>query len=206
MPEIGTVTITASSPEADSASEVLTLTGAAFERASPSVAVAKTGTLTTRTDDNTGTFTMTTGHGFSTAEEIDVFWSGGQRRKMTATVTGDSVVLDGGSGDVLPIATTAITAMKPVTVSFVVTGNVVWQLGVSSPVPGFIVFVDDAAAEIAAATYTITPTGGGGKTWATGIGFTNPLAGAVTSLVKFSHGNSAAARTLKAWAVHGTPP
>ena len=206
MPETATVTITGLTANQDLFTEILSLTGAGIERVSPSVAVAKTGTLTTRTDNDTGTFTMTTGHGFSTADKIDVFWSGGQRRAMDATVTGDSVVLDGGSGDNLPAQTTAITAMKPVTVAFTVVGNTAFYLGVSSPVPGYIVFVDNAAAEIAAATYSITPTGGGGKSWATNIGFTNPLAGATTSLVKFSHSSSTAARTMKAVVIHTTPP
>lgn len=203
MPETGSVTITALSPNNDLATEILSAAGAAIERTSPSVAVAKVGTLTTRTDNDTGTFTMVTGHGFVTSNKIDVFWSTGRRRNMTATVTGDSVVLDGGSGDVLPAAATAITAMKPVEVVFVVTGNSVQLLGVSSPVPGFIVFVDNAAADIADATYTITASGGGGKSYPPG---TNPLSGDVTSLVKFSHGNSGAAQTMKAWVLHGTPP
>ena len=71
---------------------------------------AKAGTLTTRTDDNTGTLTMTTGHGITTGQIVDIFWSTGVQRTVTVgTVSVDSVPFDLGIGDVLPIATTSVT-------------------------------------------------------------------------------------------------
>lgn len=142
--------------------ETIDVEGDGYAYHDPEVPAAKTGTLTTRTDDNTGTFTMTTGHGFTTSMKIDVFWSGGQRRDMTATVTGDSVVLDGGTGDVLPIATTSITAQNPTIVEVTIDGADCIGLAVATPKKGFVVFYDDAGtpAVITPAIYSISGTSG----------------------------------------------
>lgn len=185
----------------DTFSDVLTGSGNAHERASPSVPAAKVGVVASKTDSDTGTMTMDAGHGFATSDKIDLFWSGGSRRNMTATVTGDSVALDGGSGDAIPAAATAITAMKPTEVSFTVTGSNVIALGVKSDAIGWVVFVDDAPADIAAATFRITQNGGYGKCWQSGNGITNPLAGSAVTKVKFSHGSTAAV-AMKAVAIY----
>lgn len=192
MPEVATYSVQANvagTPYIQNNS----VSGTNVERATPSVAAAKTGTLTTRTDDNTGTFTMTTGHGFVTSDVVDVFWLGGSRRGMTATVTGDSAVLDGGSGDVLPIATTAITAMEPTTVTMAAdttsTGVVVVA---QCAVNGFVVFFNSTTpiltCQIRAGVLA--------SIWVTGMG-SNPLASAITS-VKFSHGDSTQSQTMTA--------
>jgi hypothetical protein len=94
-----------------------------------------------------------------------------------------------------------ITAMIPTEVDFTVEGNNVVGIGVSSPRAGWIVFVDDAAAEIAAATYRIT-TPGTGKVWGDGSGITNPLTNTNTSVVMFSHDDATSAQTMKAVAVY----
>jgi len=73
---------------------------------------AKSGTLTTRTDDNTGTLTMAGGHGFTDGQIIDIYWSGGVQRSVTVgTVATNSVPIDSGIGDNLPADETAITAV-----------------------------------------------------------------------------------------------
>jgi hypothetical protein len=204
MPEPLTYTVTAVTGNNDQFTDQISVTGASIERTSPSIPAAKAGTLTTRTDANTGVLTMSGGHGIISTDVIDVFWSGGSRRGMTATVSVNAVTVDGGTGDDLPAVSTVVSAMKPVEVEFVVDGDTVFGLGVSSDAAyAYVVFVDDADAEIAAATFRVT-TAGRGKAWATGAG-TNPLAGAVTSAVKFSHGSLSAA-VMRACAVFGTPP
>jgi len=205
MPETMTLSSTIVTGNNDTFTDLISVTGASIERTTPSIPAAKTGTLTTRTDANTGSLTMSASHGITDGQLLDVFWSSGSRRGMTVgTVSTNVVPIDGGSGDDLPIATTAITAMVPVAVEFVVDGDTVLGFGVTSAAIGYIVFIDDAAAVIAAATYKIT-TAGYGKVWATGSPGTNPLAGDVTSLVKFSHGQTTA-QVMKACAVFGTPP
>lgn len=179
--------------------ERITTEGDSIERASPSIPAAKVGQLTTRTDANTGVLTMVTGHGFATSDKIDVFWTGGSRRAMDATVATNAVTVDGGSGDDLPANLTAITAMKPVEVVFDLDGDTAVGLSVYSPKAGYVVFVDNVPADIAAATYQLDA--GEGKSWIDGDG-TNPLASATITKVKFSHGDSAAARTMVASVVH----
>lgn len=78
----------------------------------PALVAAQTGTLATRTDDNTGVATLSTGHGIITGNKVDVYWSGGVRYGMDATVSTNAVTIDGGAGDNLPIATTAVTVVK----------------------------------------------------------------------------------------------
>lgn len=65
--------------------------------------VAQDGDLTTRTDDDTGVVTMDdAGHGIITGDKVDVYWDGGVRYGMDATVSGTAVTLDGGAGANLP--------------------------------------------------------------------------------------------------------
>ena len=42
----------------------------------------KAGSLTTRTDDDTGVATLTPGHGITTSDTVDVYWAGGVRYGM----------------------------------------------------------------------------------------------------------------------------
>ncbi len=83
----------------------------AYEVPLPAILAAQTGTLDTRTDDDTGVAGLATGHGITTADVVDVYWSGGVRYGMDATVSGDDVTIDGGAGDALPVATTAVTVV-----------------------------------------------------------------------------------------------
>lgn len=82
------------------------------EIALPALNAAQTGTLTTRTDNDTGVATLSTGHGIITSDVVDVYWSGGMRFGMDATVSTNDVTLDGGAGDNLPTTSTAVTVVK----------------------------------------------------------------------------------------------
>lgn len=173
-------------------------TGENRVESAPSIPAAKVGTLTTRTDNDTGTFTMDSGHGFSTGNKIDVFWPTGSRRNMTATVTVNSVVLDGGSGDVLPAAATAITAMKPVEVTVpTIDGDTVVGLVVYSPVAGYVVLCVDTST--LTAPYQLDRDVADG--FSTAAGDDNPLAGVNITIVKFSHGDSSSAQDMYAAAI-----
>ena len=90
------------------------------EKELAAVAAAKTGSLTTRTDDDTGEATLSTGHGILTSDLVDVYWDGGVRFGMLASVSGNAVSLDGGAGDALPAEDTACTVVKqtPIEVNF----------------------------------------------------------------------------------------
>lgn len=197
--EVMTSTRTASIGD-ESYIQRFTETADSQERASPSIPVAKVGQLTTRTDADTGVLTMVAGHGFATSDKLDVFWTvsgvAGSRRNMTATVATNAVTVDGGSGDNLPDNLTAITAMKPVAVAFTVDGDTAVALAVGSPVAGYIAFFDDAGTPALIVAYQLDAQEG--KSWTESSGETNPLAGKIVTLVKFSHGNSVAPQDMRA--------
>lgn len=77
----------------------------------PAMDPQNVGTLTTRTDDNTGVATLTAGHNIVSTDVVDVYWAGGVRYGMVATVTVNAVALEGGDGDVLPAQDTVITGV-----------------------------------------------------------------------------------------------
>jgi hypothetical protein len=170
----------------------------------PEVAAAKTGTLSTRTNDTSGTLTMDSGHGFTTGVIIDLYWSGGSRYNVVVgTVSGDSVPFSSGSGDNLPTATTAITAMVQHEETFVVTGNNVSGLALSAGVAGYVHFTETgntniASIELIANGQTVTDPFG--YTWLAGLG-DNPLASGSVGKVKFSHGQ-VSAQTMRATALY----
>jgi hypothetical protein len=90
----------------------------AYEITLPALVAAQTGTLSTRTDNDTGVATLTTGHGIVTSgDKVDVYWSGGVRYGMTATVATNDVTIDGGGGDNLPAQSTAVTVVTQVEIN-----------------------------------------------------------------------------------------
>jgi len=83
-----------------------------FTKAIAALAAAQCdGTLSTRTDNDTGIVTLATGHGIETADVVDVYWVGGIRYGMDATVAANAVTVDGGAGDNLPAEDFAIAAV-----------------------------------------------------------------------------------------------
>jgi len=88
------------------------------------VPVGYAGTLTTRTDANTGTATLGAGHGISTGDNVDLYWAGGVQYDVTVgTVSGTSVPFDLGIGDDLPSASTALVVSKRVQVNAEIDGD-----------------------------------------------------------------------------------
>lgn len=70
-------------------------------------------TLTTRTDNDTATVTITGTNGYANGQTVDVGWAAGQRLGMTISSlsgsgAGATMVVDGGTGDNLPVQTTAL--------------------------------------------------------------------------------------------------
>jgi hypothetical protein len=143
------------------------------------LAVAKSGTLSTRTDDNTGTLTLESGHGVQTGDRLDIYWEdddGNMERRYgvtVGTVSGTSVPFDLGAGDNLPAAATEVTAMVPDEEVFVVTGDNAVSVAAACANGGTVVFATAANATVLAVE--LTPTNAS-YVWTTGAG-TNPLAG-----------------------------
>lgn len=122
----------------------------------PTLAAAKVGELTTRTDNNTGTLTMASSHGITDGVRLDVYWENadgtrGHRYGMTVgTVSVNSVPIDLGGGDNLPLVNTDVTVMIPQLETFAVTAADMQGLFVSCAGPALAVFRDDANAVVAA--------------------------------------------------------
>lgn len=166
------------------------------------VAAAKTGTLSTRTDDNTGVVAAASGHGASTGNKIDLFWDGGSRLAMDATVSGDNITLDGGSGDVLPAAATAVTLMRHLagaSETIIFTPADLKALVAYVPVQGAIHFYEsDGTTYIS----SLQLDAGVAYTFIDGVVGDNPLTGESPAVVKMTHGDSTASRPVQAYVLH----
>lgn len=156
------------------------------------IPAAKTGTLSTRTDNDTGVIAAATGHGIISTDVVDVFWSGGQRQGMTATVSGDNITVDGGTGDNLPVATTAVTLSKRTSNDLVVTGNNVVGIIFQAPADAQAVF---SLWTSGAEQLVVGLPAGKSYVWvSSSYGATNPIAGDAIVTVRCSQSASAAAK------------
>ena len=165
-----------------------------------SVAAAKTGVLTTRTDANTGSLTMDTGHGITTGARIDIHWldvtTGAakvQYKVTVGTVATNVVPIDSGVGDDLPTAAYAITACVATEIDyfFEETNLVVLACGASAG-RGKIVL------EKADGTVVFNKTigvGGAGYTWTLASGATNPVTDTVAKAF-LTNGESSTANVI----------
>lgn len=168
-----------------------------------SVTGAKTGTLTTRTDNDTGTLTMTTGHGITTGARLDLYWVENGLVKcrvgMTVgTVAGDSVPIDLGTGDNLPVATTAIFAKVPQAVDYDILGTdvIAWLASAGAATGAIFAFVSNADAALG----EIILTEAGMQGWHSEqdrYNLPNRLTGDAVGKVYLSH-NSTSSQQMKA--------
>lgn len=177
-------------------SETTTADNVTGSEPSGGIAAAKTGSLTTRTDANTGVLTMDSGHGITTGARLDVYWDvgdgtfGSRYGMVVGTVATNSVPIDGGTGTDLPAAATAIRAAVPQSEVVVVVGDnsagILASSGlVGSDWPGWLVITQSDNTFIVA--YELTADNPNDD-WAGG-GDEGPLAGVTTGKMWFSHGN-----------------
>lgn len=162
----------------------------------PSVPAAKVGSLTTRTDNDTGVLTMDTGHGITTAAKLDVYWQNadltyGSRSNMTVgTVATNSVPIDGGTGDNLPVNLTAITAAVPHVENATVDGDnltaILFRSNDSQAI--FTVCEDDGTTVL----LTIRLAANSSYIWNDQSGITNPLAATDVGTIRSSHASTVA--------------
>ncbi len=156
--------------------------------------VAKVGQLTTRTDANTGVLTMLAGHAIITGNRLDVYWDGGSRRGMSATVATNAVTVDGGAGTDLPDNLTAVTAQVPDSETMTFSGSAAVALAIYGQRNCIFVFADVSDAEL----YAVTLSSGGAPFWYSASGLTNPLSGAAVVKVYMSSGDSANTSDMRA--------
>lgn len=165
------------------------------------LAAAKTGVLTTRTEDTVGTLTMDAGHGITTAAVIDLYWAGGVRYGVVVgTVSTNSVPFSLGAGDDLPASTTAITAVVQQTANLLIDGDETAILAIelrtndrSLRVAGHVAFYDADDVLIAAVDLVSNVP----RVWDIEGGSDNPFTGDPIIYAKISTGGSSATETYR---------
>jgi len=164
-----------------------------------SLPAGKAGTLTTRTDDDTGVATLSEGHGIADSDYVDVYWAGGVRYGMDVTsVDGTAVSIDLGSGDNLPTQDSAIVVTARVEIDVDFDGDLVELIGVGSNKRAHVEFQESDGTEIMAQEIPA----GEGWSWAADQGVANPLTGNPVGKVQASCGDSASAAALKIGVVY----
>jgi len=158
---------------------------------SVAVTPAAAGTLTTRSSNTGGVVTLSNGHDVVNGR-CDVYWSGGSRYGVTVSVSGNAATISGGSGDNLPVATTAVNLKNPQSLTLSLDGTVAvgvttWStLGTrSTNLPGRIVFESAAPAVLLTTLLTYAAPN---YEW-DGSAADTPINGTVTTIY-FSQGNT----------------
>lgn len=158
------------------------------------LSAAKGGTLTTRTNNTEGTITLTGGHGFGDgAHTIDIYWTGGMRYGVSATVSTNACTITGGAGDNLPIATTAVTAQIQTQSNMTFDGDAMAAIVVGS---NKRVSLDFQSTDSTSMKHVEVAAGEAFVWWNAG-GFTTPVTGDPVTKVLATCGDSAAAATVK---------
>lgn len=160
-----------------------------FDPTVPANVAAQTGTLTTRTSDTAGVATLSTGHGVTTGL-VDLYWSGGRRNHVTATVSTNQVTFSGGAGDVLPAEDDPITVAKRVAIDpMLIEGDDMSSLmacyvnGSSSTARAILDLMDSGGSSLL--VYNLTQNQF--QAWLLSSGDTNPLAGDSVAKATVSH-------------------
>lgn len=151
------------------------------------IAAGKAGTLSTRTDANTGILTVASGHGITDADTVSVFWGGGYRYGMTVTATtATTISIDVGSGTDLPVATTAIVVGKEEEHAVAITGDSLSVFVIDCDNRVSVHFRDVSDASLLA--YDILTNEG--RLWVKDTGHPNPIAGDVVANIVIANGGT----------------
>ena len=158
------------------------------------------GSLTTRTDDNTGVITADSAdHDIASSDVVDVYWGSGStagiRRGMTATVSGTAISVDGGAGDNLPVATTDVVVDKQATINMDFTGSEVTIAGVCSQYRSSVAFQEGDGTAIFSLDLGKSGNDAEVWTWTTYAKESTPFSAAV-GRVKTSNGDSENSNTV----------
>ncbi len=160
----------------------------------PTLPAGKAGTLTTRTDNDTGGASPASGHGVTISDTVDVYWSGGMRYGMDVTdVNGDLVTIDLGAGDNLPAQDDAVVVTPRVEVDLDFDADKALVTAAGSSGRAHVEFTTEADASV----YTYELAANGAWHWVKDQGTTNPLAGNIVGKAQVSCGESAQGCELK---------
>lgn len=180
----------------------LTRTGDGVGVWTPQVAAGKAGSLTTRTDNDTGVATLSTGHGITTGQKVTVFWEGGRRYNMDATVAVNAVTVDGGAGDNLPAQDTAVVLCVETEVNAAFDPDDLEFLSATGTRRCSIVFVDSTDAVLFAVDLDAAEL----CAWWSGSGITRPMTGNAVAKILAANGDSSYAADFTIAAVYDATP
>lgn len=153
----------------------------------------KSGTLSTRTDDDTGIATLGSGHEITTDDTVDVYWSGGVRYGMSVTAyDATTVTVDLGAGDALPAQDIEIIVTPRVEINTDFDGDDAVMVAAHCAQRCHMEFTEDDGTNVAAKEMAAHE----GWAWASEQGETNPLTGNEIGKIQATNG-SATAATLK---------
>lgn len=161
----------------------------------PLIPRAKTGVLTVRTDNTSGSATLEASHGITTGAKVSIYWyntngtlAGARHSVTVGTVAGTTVpITASGSGNNLPLAASAIVMMMESEEDFVRAGDDVKVLFIYSPVAAHVHIMDDAGTPAIIETFTIQPDTV--YRWYFDSGQDNPLAGVNVTAARITHGD-----------------
>jgi hypothetical protein len=160
---------------------------------------AKAATGWTKTDNDTGVATLPAGHGIQTGDKVDVYWAGGCRYGMTASVSGNDVTVDLGAGDSLPASSTAVTVAKQVSIDTDFAGDAVKLMAISASRRAHVDIRSTSASLRAASLVADEPLVWWDSSW-----IANPLSGGAVDSIKASNGDSTAEATLRVGIVYAS--
>jgi len=113
------------------------------------LAAGKAATSWVKTDADTAACDLASGHGYSTGK-MDVYWTAGMRYDVDVTVAGDSLTLDGGSGDDFPAtSSTDVVVCAHQQINVATDGDAEAMLVLDPSVRAHFHFEDTGAAVIA---------------------------------------------------------
>jgi hypothetical protein len=146
---------------------------------------AKASTNWTKIDNDTGVATLATGHGILTGDKVDVYWAGGCRYGMSATVSTNDVTVDQGAGDNLPASAAAVTVSKQVSIDTDFSGDAVKIMAISANKRAHVDIRTSSASLKAASLAADEPLLWWDSSW-----ITNPLASGLVDTIKASNGDA----------------
>lgn len=155
------------------------------------VTAAVPGTLSTRTDNDTGVLTVASGHGITDDDTVDLYDSATGdliRKDMDVTaVTGTTISIDAGSGSNLPVQDTAVIVCKQTLINSLIDGDAIQFIVIGLDLPGVNQAKGRAIFELADDSDVFEATLQGPMAWNVAGGQANDFAGAAVAKCRVTH-------------------
>ncbi|KKK73276.1 hypothetical protein LCGC14_2895460 [marine sediment metagenome] len=156
--------------------------------------------LTTRTNDTDGVITLGAGHGFSTADIVDIYWtdaSGVDQVRYGSVLSADdanTITTSLGAGTVLPsLNTTGMIVCEQTIIDSDFDGDLMEMIVSQCTTRGHLDFQDVGNATLVAVELTANEV----WEWASNTGVANPLTGNPVDDIKVSNGSVTSTGTLR---------